>query len=122
MEGMFNDMNLNEDLAMKFKQFADNQAAETAPMMTTKAIALPFEFTCKLLTITNWPISACELPLEIPQPFSDCQAIFKRFYDQRHSGRKLSWHYTMVSISYFDYQLHFYFLLYIGLCRYESIL
>ena len=47
-----------------------------------------------ILSSGSWPFQQC-LPLTLPTDLEKCQQRFTDFYSSQHSGRKLSWLYSM---------------------------
>lgn len=83
LEGMFRDMELSKDVMVQFKQFLQNQS-------------LPgnIDMAVNILTMGYWPTYT---PAEIilPVDMIKYQVTFKRFYLDKHSGRKLQWQNTL---------------------------
>lgn len=80
LEGMFNDMRLSADSAKTFRTYQDR----TGP--------LPFEMSVKVLTASYWPqpivtASTCTFG----EPLANATQVYQRYYDGRHSGRRLTW-------------------------------
>ncbi|KAG8790308.1 Cullin-3, partial [Serendipita sp. 398] len=79
MEGMFNDMKLSSDVVTAYRDYLSNT---TAPAV---------EINVTVMTSTFWPTTnsgaTCTLPIQLQQACSS----FERFYNTRHSGRRLTW-------------------------------
>jgi len=96
LEGMFTDMRLSDDLMTSFKEYSNSHPTQVDLQVT-------------VLTMTFWPLPSipakCNLPPEVLQSIS----VFQNFYYARHTGRRLTWQSSMVTISSFF--LFFFFLL-----------
>lgn len=101
MEGMFNDIKLNSDISVDFKERAKTVSVLFS-FKTHALTKLPFEFSTKVLTSTFWPISSKQDNILLPEDFAACMQTFTKFYDKRHNGRKLTWLVSMVSLFKFD--------------------
>ncbi|KAJ3295095.1 Cullin-4 [Borealophlyctis nickersoniae] len=79
LEGMFKDMEVSKDFMMGFKQ-------------STKFVERlgSVELNANILTAGYWPTYP---PQEVILPFelANAQEVFKEFYMQKHSGRRLTW-------------------------------
>ncbi|KAG8811018.1 Cullin-3, partial [Serendipita sp. 399] len=79
MEGMFNDMKLSSDVVAAYREYLTNTTAPTVEINVT------------VMTSTFWPTTnsgaSCTLPSQLLQA---CNS-FERFYNTRHSGRRLTW-------------------------------
>ncbi|BEJ15327.1 hypothetical protein CspHIS471_0410940 [Cutaneotrichosporon sp. HIS471] len=80
LEGMFNDMRLSADSA---KSFLTYQARHGAA---------PLDMSVKVLTASYWPqqivtASTCTFG----EPLAAGAQLYQRYYDSRHSGRRLTW-------------------------------
>lgn len=106
LEGMFQDMQLSEDL---MKQYKNSFAGAAAAVPSQRARGAPagagaggmagpsaaangsgIELKVSVLTSGFWPGppgAPCELPVEI----QDCCGRFETFYLAKHTGRRLSW-------------------------------
>ncbi|GMK56833.1 hypothetical protein CspeluHIS016_0306730 [Cutaneotrichosporon spelunceum] len=80
LEGMFNDMRLSADSTKSFLAFQ------------TKHGPAPLDMSVKVLTASYWPqqivtASTCTLG----EPLAAATQLYQRYYDSRHSGRRLTW-------------------------------
>ncbi|KAK3674482.1 hypothetical protein LTR78_005568 [Recurvomyces mirabilis] len=97
-EAMFKDMTLSEELSNGYKK----HAAGVADLNDSKGI----ELSIKVLTSMTWPLEAFRSGIEgdndgirpqiiYPPAIRRVKEGFERFYSQKHSGRKLTWHNNM---------------------------
>jgi cullin 3 len=80
LEGMFNDMRLSADSAKSFQAYQARHGAA------------PLDMSVKVLTASYWPqqivtASTCTFG----QPLAAATQLYQRYYDSRHSGRRLTW-------------------------------
>ncbi|WWC95142.1 hypothetical protein V866_001996 [Kwoniella sp. B9012] len=80
LEGMFTDMRLSNESANSFRNYL------------TRHGALPIDLTVNVLTASYWPqpivaTTTCTFPAAL-QPSME---TFQKYYDSRHSGRRLTW-------------------------------
>ncbi|WVQ66720.1 uncharacterized protein L199_004909 [Kwoniella botswanensis] len=80
LEGMFTDMRLSNESANSFRNYL------------TRHGALPIDLTVNVLTASYWPqpivaSTTCTFPAAL-QPSME---TFQKYYDSRHSGRRLTW-------------------------------
>ncbi|ELT94808.1 hypothetical protein CAPTEDRAFT_227595 [Capitella teleta] len=83
LEGMFKDMELSKDIMLAFKQ---HMTHVEAPGIS--------ELTVNILTMGYWP-TYTPMEVNLPEAMVKYQAIFKKFYLGKHSGRKLQWQPTL---------------------------
>lgn len=83
LQRMFLDVGVSKDLNETFKKH-----------METKETPLNIDFYIMVLSSGSWPFQQC-LPLTLPTDLEKCQQRFTDFYSSQHSGRKLSWLYSM---------------------------
>jgi cullin 3 len=83
LEGMFKDIKLSKDLNIEWKSFLKDSSKK-----------IDYDMTCQILTNGCWPI-VTNTRLELPIFLSSSCDIFKDFYLQKYSGRKLSWLFNM---------------------------
>ncbi|KAJ2907825.1 ubiquitin ligase (cullin) of SCF, partial [Coemansia aciculifera] len=76
---MFNDMIVSKDMSEEFKSKSDVYGE------------VPFDFDMKVLNFVSWPYSPPDVKLEVPPILSTVCEQYKRYLDDKHSGRKLSW-------------------------------
>ncbi|KAK6909140.1 Cullin 3 [Kwoniella mangroviensis CBS 10435] len=80
LEGMFTDMRLSNESANTFRNYL------------TRHGALPIDLIVNVLTASYWPqpivaTTTCTFPAAL-QPSME---TFQKYYDSRHSGRRLTW-------------------------------
>ncbi|KAG8192285.1 hypothetical protein JTE90_002110 [Oedothorax gibbosus] len=79
LEGMFKDMDLSKELMTTFRQHLNN----TRPEET-------IDMNVSVLTMGYWPTyPVCEV--NMPTKMLKYQQVFREFYLNKHSGRKLLW-------------------------------
>jgi len=80
LQRMFTDMSLSKDLTQQFKE---------------KQESLPdpedISFTVMVLGTNFWPLAPPTHSFNIPEDLSKTYERFQRYYQQKHSGRKLTW-------------------------------
>lgn len=81
LEGMFNDMRMSVESASAFRNYLGRHGG-----------APPFDFNVSVLTASYWPqpivtTSSCRFPPVL----AGAQATYQKYYDSRHSGRRLAW-------------------------------
>nr|CAG4648506.1 EOG090X01NX [Polyphemus pediculus] len=81
LEGMFKDMELSKDVNIAFRQ---NLAVANHPELAN------IDLTVNILTMGYWPTYPAN-EIHLPPDLVNFQEIFKRFYLNKHSGRKLQW-------------------------------
>ncbi|WWC91937.1 uncharacterized protein L201_006889 [Kwoniella dendrophila CBS 6074] len=80
LEGMFTDMRLSNESANTFRNYLNRHGA------------LPIDLSVNVLTASYWPqpivaTTSCTFPAAL-QPSME---TFQKYYDSRHSGRRLTW-------------------------------
>lgn len=83
LEGMFKDMELSKDINIAFRQHIANNR---------KLITL--DMTVNILTMGYWP-TYIPMDVTVPEQMLQFQDVFKNFYLNKHSGRKLQWQPTL---------------------------
>mmetsp|Transcript_21859 Transcript_21859/g.74292 ORF Transcript_21859/g.74292 Transcript_21859/m.74292 type:complete len:749 (+) Transcript_21859:229-2475(+) len=78
LEGMFKDVDLSRDIMASFRQ----ALRERLPAST--------EMSVSVLTAGYWPTYPA-VEVSLPKEIDDYQEVFKEFYLQKHSGRRLVW-------------------------------
>lgn len=78
LEGMFKDINLSKDIMGSFRQ------------ATRDRLPQGLEMYVNVLTAGYWPTYA-PMEVNLPKEISDYQDVFKDFYLEKHSGRRLMW-------------------------------
>ncbi|KAF9951080.1 Cullin-2 [Mortierella alpina] len=81
LQRMFTDMTISSDLNAGFKEW-----------LQSNGLTNGVDFSILVLTAGSWPVNSSQ-PLEFQCPDELERSImnFTTFYDNRHSGRKLSW-------------------------------
>ncbi|KAI5452911.1 hypothetical protein NCC49_006448 [Naganishia albida] len=79
LEGMFNDMRLSSDMMKSFEKY------------TAKHEPLDIDFNVNVLTSTFWPGEGSATTCVFPPVFNKAIQAFEKFYNTRHSGRRLTW-------------------------------
>ncbi|XP_015916458.1 cullin-4B [Parasteatoda tepidariorum] len=79
LEGMFKDMEISKELMIAFKQHLVNVKMPAS-----------IDMTVNVLTMGYWP-SYPPIEVQMPTYMIKYQEVFKKFYLNKHSGRKLSW-------------------------------
>jgi cullin 3 len=82
LEGMFQDIQHNQETSSEFQNWLSNSAN----------VELPINLEVLVLTTTYWPIprSTLEGTARLPPMLSRCTETFTKFYLSRHDGRKLT--------------------------------
>lgn len=83
LEGMFLDMNISRSAMDDYRRSAQASSA-------------PVELDIQLLTTGYWPLQPTP-PCRLPPILDECCELFKSFYLQKNSGRKLTWFMHMSS-------------------------
>ncbi|KAJ1960780.1 ubiquitin ligase (cullin) of SCF [Dipsacomyces acuminosporus] len=76
---MFTDMTISNDLS---EAFMENIGGSSK---------LPYNFNMKVLHTVSWPLSAPDTTLTLPHQLATVCDDYNRFYQVKHSGRKLNW-------------------------------
>ncbi|PVF92727.1 Cullin-domain-containing protein [Serendipita vermifera] len=79
MEGMFNDMKLSTDIMVTYKDYLSKTTAPSVEIIVT------------VMTSTFWPSTNSGAGCNFPQELLKACGSFERFYNTRHSGRRLTW-------------------------------
>ncbi|KAF9187316.1 hypothetical protein BGZ51_001406 [Haplosporangium sp. Z 767] len=96
LQRMFTDMTISSDLNAGFKEWLQGNQLSNG-----------VDFSILVLTAGSWPVNSSQ-PLEFQCPDELERSItnFTTFYDNRHSGRKLSWFWNWcradVRVNYLD--------------------
>ncbi|OON23424.1 cullin family protein [Opisthorchis viverrini] len=88
LQRMFQDVNATRELNAKFANFV--QTRETSPGGLLKGV----DFNIMILSSNAWPYQA-QTPFSIPPELEQCHTTFLSFYQEHHTGRKLSWCYHL---------------------------
>ncbi|KAL9644431.1 hypothetical protein ABK040_013659 [Willaertia magna] len=93
IEGMFNDIKHSIQLNENFKNYLNNNNTTTTILSNidnNKKESKMIDFYVNVLTQSFWPaytISNANLPFEL----NNCCEVFLNYYNQIHSGRKITW-------------------------------
>ncbi|KAK0193778.1 Cullin [Armillaria mellea] len=85
LEGMFNDMKVSVDTMNEFKDYLQKPGISS----------LSIELSVIVMTATFWPMTHSNSPCTIPQQMNKVCKQFEQFYLSRHSGRRLTWQYSL---------------------------
>ncbi|CAO1622432.1 unnamed protein product [Sympodiomycopsis kandeliae] len=80
LQRMFTDMGLSKELNDQFKESNNNQGKN-----------LNMDFYALVLANGFWPLTAPTSDFSIPTELLSTYSGFERFYQSKHSGRKLTW-------------------------------
>ncbi|KAL7424536.1 hypothetical protein Q5752_000220 [Cryptotrichosporon argae] len=81
LEGMFTDMRVSSDMTTAFHNH-----------LTKTATHLPFDLQVNVLTSSHWPPQITQpSPLTFPSALTGALSAYHKFYDSKHSGRRLTW-------------------------------
>ncbi|CAA7266849.1 unnamed protein product [Cyclocybe aegerita] len=83
MEGMFNDMRISADTT---RAYLDHVSKTTAPEIELSVI---------VMTSNAWPMTHSPSSCILPSVMSKATKSFEQFYFSRHSGRRLTWQYSL---------------------------
>ncbi|KAF8457588.1 Cullin [Kalaharituber pfeilii] len=83
LQRMFQDMQISKDLNESYREWnqknpTDNQGNGV-------------DFSVQVLGTSFWPLNPPNTPFNIPEVITETYTRFQKFYDQKHSGRKLNW-------------------------------
>ncbi|KAG9015626.1 Cullin-3 [Tulasnella sp. 427] len=84
LEGMFNDLKVSSDHMSGFRDH-----------LAKSQVLPPIDISVNVLTSTFWPMSLKPAPCTLPPIMVDSCKVYDRYYQSRHSGRKLSWQPSM---------------------------
>ncbi|ORX40451.1 Cullin [Kockovaella imperatae] len=80
LEGMFTDMRISSEGATTFRNYLNRHGA------------LPFDLSVNVLTASYWPQAiAAASTCTFNSTLAVATSTFQRYYDSRHSGRRLTW-------------------------------
>ncbi|RUP51948.1 hypothetical protein BC936DRAFT_144264 [Jimgerdemannia flammicorona] len=82
LQRMFTDMALSKELNDQFKD---------RMQQTHDSSDLSVDFTILVLGAGSWPLTAPTTPFNIPDDIVKTYDRFQKFYQAKHSGRKLNW-------------------------------
>ncbi|KAG0288182.1 Cullin-2, partial [Dissophora globulifera] len=81
LQRMFTDMTISSDLNTAFKEW-----------LQSSSLSNGLDFSILVLTAGSWPVNSTQpLEFQCPDELEKSITNFTTFYDNRHSGRKLSW-------------------------------
>ncbi|KAI8847687.1 Cullin [Chytridium lagenaria] len=85
LQRMFTDMNLSKDLNENFKD----------AMLKTHDKDDLLDFSIVVLNTSCWPLTWSATTFNIPEELLKTYNRFQLFYQNKHSGRKLNWHWML---------------------------
>jgi cullin 3 len=92
---MFTDMRISAESANSFRNYLGRHGVSLIVeyiSVSTNAQALPFELSANVLTASFWPtIIAAVSPCNFGPRLTEAIEVFEKYYDTRHSGRRLTW-------------------------------
>jgi cullin 3 len=98
---MFTDMRLSAEGANTFRNYLNRHGVSLFALpdcgLSRNLDAdfpqqLPFELSVSVLTASYWPQPiVIASPLSLPPTLSSATVAFSKYYDSRHSGRRLTW-------------------------------
>ncbi|VDN59374.1 unnamed protein product [Dracunculus medinensis] len=83
LQRMFTDMNLSKDVTEKFKAHLLNSHVNVG-----------LDFSVMVLGAGAWPLTASYI-FDLPRQFGRCIDLFSEFYHDQHTGRKLTWLFSL---------------------------
>lgn len=83
LQRMFQDMQISKDLNDAYKVWNNDNPAN--------GNAAGVDFTVQVLGTSFWPLNPPNTPFNIPEVITETYTRFQKFYDEKHSGRKLNW-------------------------------
>lgn len=86
LEGMFNDLKVSGDHMSGFRDH-----------LAKSQVLPPIDISVNVLTSTFWPMGLKPAPCNFPSSMVESCKVYDRYYQSRHSGRKLSWQPSMGS-------------------------
>ncbi|KAI8840058.1 Cullin [Chytriomyces cf. hyalinus JEL632] len=85
LQRMFTDMSLSKDLNDSFRE----------QMEKTHEKDDVLDFSIYVLNTACWPLQASASGFNVPEDLVKTYERFQGFYQQKHSGRKLNWHFLL---------------------------
>ncbi|OAD74412.1 Cullin [Phycomyces blakesleeanus NRRL 1555(-)] len=82
LQRMLTDMSLSKELNDHFKELVQQSSQTTSSNV---------DFTILVLGAGSWPLSAPSTDFNIPEDLVKVYDRFQKFYQNKHSGRKLNW-------------------------------
>lgn len=83
LEGMFHDMKLSADAMVTYQEHL------------SKTTAPEIDINVTVMTSTFWPMSHSASPCNVSAEMGKACKSFEQFYLSRHSGRRLTWQYSL---------------------------
>ncbi|VDM65096.1 unnamed protein product [Strongylus vulgaris] len=83
LEGMFKDMELSKDLGVAFRNYCIHETS-------LGRLGEIVECNVNVLTMGQWPAYET-VQVTLPKQLNACLQLYEKFYDSRHTGRKLQW-------------------------------
>ncbi|EPB74347.1 cullin family protein [Ancylostoma ceylanicum] len=83
LEGMFRDMELSKDLGVAFRNYTLHESS-------LGRLDEIVECNVSVLTMGQWPAYET-VQVTLPKQLNACLQLYEKFYDSRHTGRKLQW-------------------------------
>ncbi|KAJ6231235.1 cullin-1 [Anaeramoeba flamelloides] len=80
LQRMFTDITVSREMNETFKNH-----------IVQKSIKLEIDFEVMVLAIGFWPLSVPNTKFVLPSLLENCVLRFRKFYNEHHNGRKLSW-------------------------------
>lgn len=84
LQRMFQDIQVSKDLNSAYKDWYDKVMEDSSSKREVDA-------TYQILGTSFWPLNAPTTPFTPPTEVNKAIEAFKRFYDGKHTGRKLTW-------------------------------
>ncbi|KAK5074825.1 ubiquitin ligase (cullin) of SCF [Lithohypha guttulata] len=84
LQRMFQDIQVSKDLNSAYKDWYDKVMEDSSKKRT-------IDSTYQILGTSFWPLNPPNSPFSPPTEVNEAIDAFKRFYDGKHTGRKLTW-------------------------------
>lgn len=81
LQRMFQDMQISKDLNDSYKTWLEAKSDEGTGV----------DFSCQVLGTSFWPLNPPGTPFHIPEVIVQTYSRFVEFYNEKHTGRKLTW-------------------------------
>lgn len=81
LQRMFQDMQISKDLNDSYKSWQETKGDKGNGV----------DFSCQVLGTSFWPLNPPGTPFNIPEVIVQTYTRFTDFYNEKHSGRKLTW-------------------------------
>ncbi|KAI5785046.1 Cullin [Peziza echinospora] len=82
LQRMFQDMQISKDLNDSYKGWNEKNPSDKGSNV---------DFSVQVLGTSFWPLNPPNTPFNIPEVITETYTRFQKFYDEKHSGRKLNW-------------------------------